>query len=252
MIAPDPVTNTDVWSHLPGFISALVSLFWFILAVAAFWKFKGPLKDAIDARSLSVDIGGFKLSFAEATDGLKKQVTDLQSKVSQLASQLEDVPTNGSSTHGIGKLTDNQPPKFSVAKSERIEDQESGSTTGFHVLWVDDNPRGNAYEIASIQSQGGTVDTARSTAEGLSSFQNRHYAAVITDMGRREDGSYKGDAGLQLIKDIREQHNNVPIFVYTSTSQVSRKKKQVEDAGANGLTASPVELLEMLHRSLYP
>jgi CheY-like chemotaxis protein len=65
------------------------------------------------------------------------------------------------------------------------------------VLWVDDRPDNNALFIDQLMTAGVRVDTARTTAEGLAFASGRDYGAVISDMGRREDGSYRTTAGLE-------------------------------------------------------
>ncbi len=49
------------------------------------------------------------------------------------------------------------------------------------------------------------VETARTTAEGLALASGRDYGAVISDMGRREDGSYRTTAGLDLARATRQR-----------------------------------------------
>jgi len=65
------------------------------------------------------------------------------------------------------------------------------------VLWVDDRPDNNALFIDQLMTAGVRVDTVRTTAEGLAFASGRDYGAVISDMGRREDGSYRTTAGLE-------------------------------------------------------
>jgi hypothetical protein len=50
------------------------------------------------------------------------------------------------------------------------------------------------------------VATAISTSESLSQFDTGNYNAVITDMGRREDGGYNKHASLDLIRAVRARN----------------------------------------------
>jgi hypothetical protein len=71
------------------------------------------------------------------------------------------------------------------------------------VLWVDDRPENNALFIDQLMTAGVRVDTARTTAEGLVLASGHDYGAVISDMGRQEDGSYRTTAGLDLARAHR-------------------------------------------------
>jgi len=208
MLQPDMSAKTAFISSLPDLLKALVSAVWVVFAAFAFWKFYSPLKAAIDSRALSFEVGGFKLSFQEAAEGLKKQISDLQSRV-----VLLEKPNVA-----IGKPSSalvNEPDDFEAAQpnagaageySPGIYDPR---TLRLHVLWVEGNPKGIAYQIAAIQSEGGTVDITNSTSEGLEKFEPGRYDAVITNLGRQEGGTYREGAGIDLIKAIRERDKRV-------------------------------------------
>ena len=54
-------------------------------------------------------------------------------------------------------------------------------------------------------------------------------------------------AGIQLIEAVREAGMTLPILLYTGPPEYAKKiKDEVTAAGGNGVTASPVELFEML------
>jgi hypothetical protein len=185
------------------------------------------------------------LSFQEAAEGLKKQISDLQSRVIQLENSFEKQKVNESVVeHGSAGMAD-KPENLEALQSDR--EAEVGSTEdiptpalALHVLWVDDNPKRNAYEIGTIQSEGGTVDTASFTRDGLAKFEGGHYDAVIAvaDGSRRE--------GIEFIKAIRGGDKAVPILVYTSSLHAASMRKEVERIGANGITSSAVELFKLL------
>jgi hypothetical protein len=249
-------TKTDGLTHVADLIRALVSFLWLALAGIAFWKFYVPLKEAIDSRSLSVDIGGFKLSFPEAAEGLKKQVSDLQTKMAQMENELTALSAAAQPPQGPVSLAQPATPfdrmrQYAITgPGETLTETppKPGGNLGLNALWVDDNPKWNAYEIAAIQDAGGKVDTALSTAEALEKFEKGRYQVVITDMGRREGMIHNRDAGLDLIKAIRAVNGTVPILVFTGVDDVRKREKAVEELGAQGITSSSVELLEMLRR----
>ncbi len=245
MLGPEGAAKTI--SQIPDLLRALVSCAWVALAGYAFWKFYAPLKAAVDSKSVSIEVAGFKLSFQEAAEGLGKQISDVQSRVAQLENSLK--APNLAVERPFKKLESLEVPQ-SGRKMEREHppDVYRARTLRLQVLWVDDNPKGNAYIIGAIQSEGGKVDTAVSTSEGLAKFESGQYDAVITDLNRREDGAYRGAAGVEFIRAIRGRNKVVPILVYTSTLQAADKEKEeeVEKAGADGITSSAVELLKLL------
>jgi CheY-like chemotaxis protein len=155
------------------------------------------------------------------------QIEDLQKKVSELRSPS--------------------------AKSEDIVRLESTKTplesTPRRILWVDDNPANNAYEIARLRNGGIEVIEATSTQDALDMLiqQNLAVCAVISDMGRRENGLWHPKAGVALTKQIREHNLSMPVFVYTSSEDLQQRQKDIISAGGNGATASTVELFEMIN-----
>jgi len=242
MVVPELVAKTSFISYIPDFLKALVSCAWVVLAGLAFWKFYGSLKAAIDSQNFSFEIGGFKLSFQETAKGLTKQISDLQSRVIQLENSLakQNVVIEGPSS-GLAE----KPEDLEALQSDREAEVESTEDTptpalALHVLWVDDNPKRNAYEIGTIQSEGGTVDTASFTRDGLAKFEGSRYDAVIAvaDGGRRE--------GIEFIKAIRGEEKAIPILVYTSSLHAASMRKEVERIGADGITSSAVELFKLL------
>ena len=86
------------------------------------------------------------------------------------------------------------------------------------VLWVDDRPENNALLIDQLMTDGVQVDVARTTEEGLALASRRGYGAVITDMGRWEDGRYHTVAGVDFARRetvrIRDRYDaSVPTVV---------------------------------------
>jgi CheY-like chemotaxis protein len=111
-------------------------------------------------------------------------------------------------------------------------------------LWVDDRPTANVFERESLLEEGWDIDQAISTRQAVEIAGGRwsRYTAVITDMGRDEDGHFVADAGLQLIRRIREETRDLPIVVYTGPRGLEWREAALE-GGANALTSSPTELL---------
>jgi CheY-like chemotaxis protein len=117
------------------------------------------------------------------------------------------------------------------------------------ILWVDDNPENNAYQIANLRSEGFEIRQVLSTDEALGMLLSGRFKAdaIISDMGRKERGRFYPTAGLQLIRTARESNIQIPIFVYTTGQSVDKYEYEVEKAGGNGITSSPVELSQMIY-----
>ena len=114
------------------------------------------------------------------------------------------------------------------------------------ILWVDDNPKGNSFLVEQIRAWGAEVDLAESTSAGLAAFAAQDYQAVISDMVRKENGSVRDDAGMQLLLQIRQRNPGIPFFVFCSPRNARRWGSELKNAGAQGVTASETELLRLL------
>jgi CheY-like chemotaxis protein len=118
------------------------------------------------------------------------------------------------------------------------------------ILWVDDRPSNNAHEIAKLREDNGyRVIEATSTAAALTALRNNQNPdVIITDMGREEDGKFKPDAGLNLIRSVRAMGIKAPIYIYTSPRRAEQIHDEVKAAGGNGATGSPVELFSLIRQ----
>ena len=124
---------------------------------------------------------------------------------------------------------------------------ETSNPTSQRILWVDDNPDNNAFVIASLEEQGIEVIQALSTAQAMQILVSSglSFNVIISDMGRTEEGEYRHNAGILLIKAIREAGITLPIFVFTFTASYL-VRREVVAAGGNGATRATEELLSWL------
>ena len=201
------------------YIDALSAYVWFLLALVVFLLLYPTLKGIIRTRPFTIKVAGMEIDVQKASDDLRRIVEDLQEQVSDLKLHL------GPSL-----------------ESTRLEAERPT------VLWADDKPWNNAYEIAKLDSDKVQVIQARSTAEALATLESGRPTVdvVITDLGRVENGTFVSDAGLQLIRQAREMEFDKPIYVYTTRTARQQREHEVLDAGGDGITDSPVELLTML------
>jgi CheY-like chemotaxis protein len=217
-------------------IEAIGSLLWpLLLAVVVFRVLPhlpgtvADLRQALRTRAFKVKVGGVELSVEQATEQLRRQVTDLQT---QVAAQLAE-----------------RGPAAAAAAAAAAQPYQGRPT----VPWVDDRPEGNALELAKLRDDGVEVLQARSTAEAMDVLTlRRGVQAVITDLGRGEGGEYRPHAGLELLRQLREAGFELPVLVYTSARGVARDREDAVAAGAALVTASPTELFAALRELLRP
>jgi CheY-like chemotaxis protein len=213
-------------------IEALGSLLWPLLLALVVLRVVphlpgliADLRQALRTRAFKIKIGGAELSVEEATEQLRRQVTDLQT---QMAAQL----------------TERRPAGAAAAAAAPYQGRPT-------VLWVDDQPEANALELAKLRDDGIEVLQARSTAEAMDVLTlRRGVHAIVTDLGRTEGGEYRPHAGLALLRQLREAGFEQPVLVYTSARGVERDRDDALAAGAAAVTASPTELFAALQELL--
>ncbi|HET9291383.1 MAG TPA: hypothetical protein VFQ49_09895, partial [Actinomycetes bacterium] len=109
----------------------------------------------------------------------------------------------------------------------------------------------NTLELAKLREDGIEVLLARSTAEALDVLSlRRGVGAIVTDLGRSEDGEFRSHAGLALLRQLGEAEHDQPVLVYTSGRRVELDRQDAVDAGAAVVTSSPTELFAALGRIL--
>jgi CheY-like chemotaxis protein len=109
------------------------------------------------------------------------------------------------------------------------------------ILWVDDRPENNVYERRAFESQGIEFSLALSTNEALEILCSNKYAAIISDMGRKEGAQ----EGYVLLEKIRKSGDKTPFFIYAG-SNLPVHKKLAREKGAQGSTNQAQELYSMV------
>lgn len=109
------------------------------------------------------------------------------------------------------------------------------------VLWVDDRPDNNIYERQAFQAQGIEFSLALSTNEALEILRVNKFAAIISDMGRKE-GSQEGYV---LLDKLRALGDKTPFIIYAG-SNLPEHKKLARERGAVGSTNRADELFKLV------
>jgi CheY-like chemotaxis protein len=225
-------------------IEAIGSLLWPLLVAVLLIRILphvpgvvADLRRALRSRAFTVKVAGVELTVEEATEQLRRQVTDLQT---HMALQLAE-------RDGAAPVPPPAPPSAAGA-GEAAGPPAPGRPT---LLWVDDHPDDHALELAKLRDDGIEVLLARSTAEALDVLSlRRGVGAVVTDLARSEDGEFRAHAGLALLRQLKEAEHDQPVLVYTEAARAELDRRDALDAGAALVTASPVELLAALQRVL--
>jgi CheY-like chemotaxis protein len=210
----------------PELIHSLADLAWPLLLAVALVVLLPEVRRVIASRDFTVRVGNTEITVQQASDQLSGGLDDLRDQVTLLKTQISDDPHE-------------RLPTRSLMDSPSYEQLTN-------VLWVDDYPDNNVYEIATLVRRGVAVTRARSTQEALEALSSRHFDAVVSDMGRVEGGVYRPDAGLELLTAMRTSDFGAPILFYSTAPTLARTHQAIEAAGAVGATSSGTELLELL------
>jgi CheY-like chemotaxis protein len=216
-----PLTSTA-----PEVITSVSGYLWPLLAAVVIWKLMPVVREVLRTRSYKIAVGGLSVDVQTASEAMQKQIADLQNQVAQLNERAASAPEQGEIPDGL----------------IQFEPQPASG----RILWVDDKPENNVYEIQSLEEKDVAVTTVTSTTEALGEFSRRSYDAVITDMGRMENGSYNSHAGLDLIELLRKKDPQIGLYVFASQKAIRDHQRELIAAGATAATASSVQLLASL------
>ncbi|MFH8340889.1 hypothetical protein [Streptomyces sp. AM6-12] len=191
-------------------IKALTGLAWPLMAGVALWRLFPLIKEMVRSRGFTIRVGEAELSVQEVSENLIRTTADLQ-----------------------GRLASVRAP--------------AATRTLDSVLWVDDRPENNATEVAQLRSLGVDVVLAKSTDEALRALARPHrpFDAVISDLSRREGARTNRTAGLDLIRELRDRDEAIPVFVY-ATARALSLRAEITDAGGTGVAGSATELFQLL------
>ncbi len=114
------------------------------------------------------------------------------------------------------------------------------------LLWVDDNPRYNRAEIQHFRDAGYRVALALTLEAAEREGPYDQYAAILSDMERQNERAFDENAGLSLIRRVRETGATTPVFVYTAERLVDVLSATVAATGGQGVAGRPERLYELV------
>lgn len=110
------------------------------------------------------------------------------------------------------------------------------------ILWVDDYPSNNETIINLFEDRGIQFDIAITTRQGIDLFKRESYDLVITDMRRGNES----DAGISLIKELKQLNCQVPIVVFTSSRAIQRYGNKALRLGASEVTSGSGTIISII------
>lgn len=132
-----------------------------------------------------------------------------------------------------------------VVRSAGLAHPELAAGWRNHILWVDDRPENNTYERQAFEAMGLRFTLALSTDEALEKLAQNQYAAIISDMERREGPR----EGYSLLDRLREGGDRTPLFFYVASNAPEHKRETLEHRG-QGCTNNAQELFGMITRAV--
>jgi CheY-like chemotaxis protein len=109
------------------------------------------------------------------------------------------------------------------------------------ILWVDNHPENNVYERRALEQQGLQISIALSTDQALEVLGRDRFAAIISDMGRKEGP----EEGYVLLDELRKSGNQTPFIIYAG-SNLPEHKQMAKERGALGSTNRAQELFQLV------
>lgn len=208
-----------------GFWIAVIGLAWPLVAIWMLFQFRPLVESLLRRDSITIKVAGFELSSQEAADRIGKDIADLQRRLSLL--EAGDLP-----------------------QTSAITSADSKDTAKF-LLWVDDYPSNNAFLIENFRKQGLEVVLSLSTADAVKKLQTGQFDAVISDLGRRENGVDNPLAGLELLQGMHDLERRPPAIIFAGARGLSHRDRLL-GAGAEEVTSSSVDVVGFVGRHLRP
>lgn len=119
------------------------------------------------------------------------------------------------------------------------------ASAGTHILWVDDRPDNNIHERTQLMASGAHFMLTETTNGALNLLERFSFAAVISDMGRRE-GTREGYV---LLDAMRARGDETPVFFYAGSNSAPHRAEALR-RGAQGSTNQPHDLFALVRSVL--
>jgi CheY-like chemotaxis protein len=208
--------------ELAALLRGLAGIAWPIAFVAVALLFRRFIAQMLTRESVNIRIAGMEVSVADAAKQTGEGVADLLKRVADLEDRIGG--------------------KFAPAEPRDPSDRERG----FSVLWVDDYPANNAFLIQQFEQEGIRIRKEISTRSAIAALGQERFGAIISDLGRQEDGVENKMAGLDLGHAVRSAGDDTPILIFAGLRGLSNRER-LKAAGATEVTTSSVDVVHFVN-----
>lgn len=112
----------------------------------------------------------------------------------------------------------------------------------FAVLWVAERPENHALLVEQLRDNGVRVTATTTTSAAVAELSERPYRLIVSDMSRKEDGRQVSDAGLVLLRELRDLGVDIPVIMFSGQRGQLRYGDQARQLGAVATTSSAYEM----------
>jgi hypothetical protein len=214
--------------------ATLAPFAWPLVVLALAWRFKSQLDMILRRDSVNLKVGGFELTVRDATEVIGKQVADIQQQIASLEKRL---PSRPDTTAAV-------PPAVAADETGAEMNRPRGHGQKA-ILWLDDNPANNIFDIEKLRRSGIRVDISLTTDDALKLSRRQTYDAIITDLHRSENGTDNDLAGVDFVEAFRKIDRQTPVAVYTGRYARLRRDDLLRQ-GATAAFSSVTELYGFL------
>ncbi|MDR7301033.1 response regulator [Haloactinomyces albus] len=240
---------------MPELITAIATLLWPLLMLMVLLVFRraiGRVLHTAEKRELEFDIGGQRLTLHELNDQQNEMIQDLQRQLSTVSKKLDEreralaetaePPAAGRESHETHEHAEQAPPESAEVDAELPPVQAPTGSEPFAVLWVADRPENHALLVGQLRDNGVRVTAASTTAEAIAEVAERPYRLIVSDMARREEDRHHVDAGLSLLRELRDLGVDTPVIVFSGQRGQLQYGGQARQLGAVATTSSTYEM----------
>lgn len=234
-----------------GTVSGLAWPLVVVFAIVLYRKGIAGVIETIKKRGIAFKAAGVELTLQEAHEqdaqllaDMRKQLLDLERRVEGGRPPGLMLPDAARGIVGSGLAASGAPEGLEARSAQAEAGAKPAGPRS--ILWVDDNPRNNAALADQLRRMDNEVELALSTNDARRMLASKRYDAVISDMGRTEDGKHRPDAGLDLLKWIRERGDKLPVVFFTTRKTAESRAEDVREAGGTAITSSSFELFRAL------
>ena len=178
--------------------------------------------------SLTMKVAGMEISVSEAARKSGEDLAALQERVACLESLRAAAAPRERPSYDDARA----PADYQALKS---------------ILWVDDYPSNNAFDIEKLEREGFRVRKEITTSGGLRAVAEEPFGLVITDLGRNEAGEERPFAGLELIEKLRAKGFTAPVLVFGGRRGIEHRDRLLQ-VGADEVTSSMVDVWKFIER----